>query len=190
MATLPLSTAVLRLALGTGLLALPLAAKVAPGGDSHRVTARISKLCELRVERRNPLDPSESCWSLACQGKRTAKIGCGVTALSEVGEISVSPDRKWLAVISVGEGHPMLEVVDLLRFTDVHVYEPLTTVNPYPGTINLAGWTPHALLVSSEMPLDRLPLAEGETEAALLAEPQVFRIEIPGWKITAAPAEP
>ncbi|MEP7008765.1 MAG: hypothetical protein ABJC13_00430 [Acidobacteriota bacterium] len=186
--TFPSRARIILIACGVVLLALPLAAQDVSGGDPHRLTAPTSKTCELRVERKDPLDPSESCWSLACQGKRTTKIGCGVTALSEVGEISVSPDRKWLAVVSVGEGHPMLEVVDLLRFTEVHVYEPLTTVNPYPGTINLAGWETHTLLVSSEMPLDLLPLAKGEVESAMLEEPLVYRIAVPGWKITASPA--
>ncbi len=159
-------------------------------GESHRLTVRTSDRCELGVDRIDQDGIPSSCWILSCRGRRTVKVGCDVTAFLAVADVSVSPDRKWLAVISVGEGHPMLEVVDLLRFTDAHVYEPLASINPYPGTVLLAGWEPQALRVESDVPLDRLPLPIEEVDSWLLPEPRLFRLEIPTWMVVPAASAP
>jgi hypothetical protein len=149
--------------------------------DDDPLTARVSKTCKLRVHRAAP--SLGSCWFLACKGKKRVDLGCGLTAMSEVSEVSVSPDHRWLGVVSIGEGHPILEIVDLAKWLSSHEYRALKSINPFPGTINLAGWSGTALLVSSDMPLPQLPMANGDPETYMLSPPQIFSIEFHTWRI-------
>jgi hypothetical protein len=83
------------------------------------LSPRISNDCELRA---SSTDPAETCWTLACSTKPSESLGCGVTAMSQVAEFAVSPDARWLAVVSMGEGHPWLEVVPLKPLLRQHRY--------------------------------------------------------------------
>jgi hypothetical protein len=157
------------------------AARAAGSAGSDALTFTVSKTCKLRVHRAAP--SSDTCWFLACKAKKRVDLGCDLTEMSEVSEVSVSPDRRWLGVISVGEGHPILEIVDLAQWLSSHEYRALKSIDPYPGTINLAGWSGTALLVSSDMPLPQLPMANGNPETYMLSPPQVFGIELHAWRI-------
>ena len=91
--------------------------------------------------------------------------------LHSVQKLSVSPDDKMLAVVTVGEGHPYLEVFDLTAIlstrdgdTDISV-TPLQAIDPYPGGIIVLGWKGEELLVSSDMPLHQLDKAERRAPA-------------------------
>jgi len=169
------------LLLGALLLAAPgLHAAEAP------LEVDLSKACKLVV---TPLDlsvdpPTGSCWSFACESGKAVNLGCGLTELMQVAELRPSSDRNWLAVISVGEGHPILEIVDLAKLWKAHEYQAVKTVNPYPGTINLVGWTDRYVIVSSDMALDELPIKNGEPIDHMLPSQRLFRIEIDGWRIT------
>ncbi|HWQ10381.1 MAG TPA: hypothetical protein VN436_14775, partial [Holophaga sp.] len=58
------------------------------------------------------------------------------------------------AVVSVGEGHPVLDVLDLARvLAGTHGDHSLLTLDPYPGFIELAGWRGGCLRVRSDRPL-------------------------------------
>ena len=68
--------------------------------------------------------------------------------------LSPSPEGRYLAVISVGEGHPILDILDLERvLTGTHGEHSLRTLDPYPGFIELAGWEGGSLRVRSDRPL-------------------------------------
>ena len=70
-------------------------------------------------------------------------------------ELAVSPDGRDLAVVSAGEGHPVLEVLSLERVLDgTHGDHPLWSFDPYPGSLELAGWAGASLRVRSDRPLD------------------------------------
>ena len=154
------------------------------------LTARVSESCSLLVQDKGL--ESDTCWSLACESRNTIDLGCGLSALHAVGALSPSPDGRWLGVVTVGEGHPILEVVDLKSLLAGQGYQVLTSINPYPGTINLQGWKDSALLITSDMPLPELPLAEGDSDPAsrVLPSQQVFALEPGTWKVQAVPTPP
>ncbi|MDX1909717.1 MAG: hypothetical protein SF053_21955 [Bacteroidia bacterium] len=78
-----------------------------------------------------------------------------IGALSEyVAEAILSPDGDWLAVISVGEGHPILDVYAVHRLveaieTDDPELGPVRSVNPYPGVLADLRWTDEGVLMFS-----------------------------------------
>jgi hypothetical protein len=154
------------------------------------LTARVSAGCDLLVQDKGL--ESETCWSLACESRKAVDLGCDLSALHQVAALSPSPDGRWLGVVSVGEGHPFLEVVDLESLLAGRGYKALTTINPYPGTINIQGWTDSALLVTSDMPLPELPLADGDGDIAgrMLPSQQVFALELGTWKAQAIQTPP
>jgi hypothetical protein len=80
-------------------------------------------------------------------------IGNNLAALAEVHQLTVSPDRKYLAVLSVGEGHPMIEVIDLPKLCDESEYSVLQKIDPYPGTVTLDRWKGSKLFIRSDAPL-------------------------------------
>jgi hypothetical protein len=78
--------------------------------------------------------------------------GYTLGSLSEqVDEVLLSPGQRYLALISVGEGHPILDVYEVEALlaalengeTDV---PPLHSLNPYPGSVFRLAWESPALL--------------------------------------------
>jgi hypothetical protein len=68
--------------------------------------------------------------------------------------ILLSPDGRYLAVLSVGEGHPVLDILDLDRLLQgTHGDRSLFFVDPYPGAVELVGWEGSRLKVTSDRPL-------------------------------------
>jgi hypothetical protein len=156
-----------------------------PATDGREpLTADVGDRCRLVVTGQD--DEQGGCWQLACAGADLVELGCALSALHDVAQLAASPDHRWLAVVSVGEGHPWLEVVDLRRLLDGRGYEALTEVDPYPGTVLLVGWSADGLRVESDMPLDALP-AEGDESVArsdlMFESTRPFRIRVDGWQI-------
>ena len=46
-----------------------------------------------------------------------------------VSSVSVSPDGQYAAVVSVGEGHPILEAIDVRKLLDQNTYTVLHSIN-------------------------------------------------------------
>jgi hypothetical protein len=77
-------------------------------------------------------------------------------------QVASSPDGRFLAVLSVGEGHPVLDLLLLSRVLEgTHGERSLRTLDPYPGSIELLGWVGHRLRVASDRPLVRCCDASG-----------------------------
>ena len=116
-----------------GLLRVPL-----PGG------------CMLEADVRRDAEPA--CLRLRCEGQSARTLACDATALHQIDQIIPSADGHWLAVLSVGEGHPWLEIVDLpaLRRGE---YRATCSVNPYPGVLSLVAWLGEALRIGSDVDL-------------------------------------
>lgn len=151
---------------------------------SNLLTARVSDSCELRV-RQDDVETG-SCWSLLCKDRDAVDLGCGLSAMIQAVDLAASPDHRWLAVISVGEGHPFLEVVDLQSIVAGQGYKALATINPYPGTVNLEGWTDAGLRVTSDMPLADLSPNGGGIDL-MLPEMKTFLLRPDAWKPEAVP---
>jgi hypothetical protein len=62
----------------------------------------------------------------------------------------ISPSQQWLAIISVGEGHPIIDIVELPKFLQNNEPKTLLSINPFPGTIDLIKWRANQLVVESD----------------------------------------
>lgn len=81
-----------------------------------------------------------------------------------VDSLRVSPEGKYCAVLSVGEGHPLVELFSLADILADRKGEPFFIIDPYPGSVRLVGWKGGLLYLESDMLLthrtgeyDRVP---------------------------------
>jgi len=75
------------------------------------------------------------------------------SAFTGVEEIRVSPESRYLALLMVGEGHPWIEIYDLQKLIQERKQVLITTINPYPGNVNLIAWQGTKLIVESDINL-------------------------------------
>jgi hypothetical protein len=95
------------------------------------------------------------------------RIGSVSATQGLITALKASPDGKFLAVLSVSEGHPMLEVVDLKQLLSEKTYTVLQEINPYPGTIEILSWEGDLLQVSSDMLLTQMYPSSKQVPAEL-----------------------
>lgn len=129
---------------------------------------------------REPEPFPPSCWYVDCAPAARRELGCGLSALSAVAELAISPDGCWLAVVSVGEGHPVLEIVEVAPLlAEPSEYRTNLALNPYPGGFGRIEWLDGSLEVSSDMPLGLLPRDGAVSPVSLLPaeETKLFRID-------------
>lgn len=106
-----------------------------------------------------------------------------------VEELRASPDGRHLAIVYVGEGHPVLDVVDLPRLVRQRRYEARLTLDPYPGWIAVRRWDGSHLVVASDVLLTQRG-ADGRVPAALtLDPPEEFAVDAETGELTAARGE-
>jgi hypothetical protein len=84
------------------------------------------------------------------------RIGSLSSAKGLITVLKASPNGKFLAVLSVAEGHPRLEIIDLKQLLSEKTYTVLQEINPYPGTIEILSWEGDLLQVSSDMLLTQM----------------------------------
>ena len=83
------------------------------------------------------------------------KLGANLSAMGEVVAMERSRDGHRLAVVSVGEGHPVLEVVDLPCLLKSGSYRAMHEIDPYPGGVTIEGWEEGRLVLRCDMLLTR-----------------------------------
>jgi len=105
-------------------------------------------LCVINTE-----DETGAHWFILKDMGRSREIGSNLSCLHQVHQILPSPDNKHLAVLSVGEGHPILEVIDLEKLRLQSKYVVLQEIDPYPGTVSIDRWDGSYLIVNSNVPL-------------------------------------
>jgi hypothetical protein len=105
-------------------------------------------LCVINTE-----DENGAYWFILKNMGRSREIGSNLSCLYQVDHILPSPDNRYLAVLSVGEGHPMAEVIDLEKLRLQSKYVVLQEIDPYPGTVSIDRWEASHLIVNSNMPL-------------------------------------
>ena len=123
---------------------------LADAGDPT-IRAELSPRCALEVDVRK--DEQSACWRVDCVDALPRELACDTTALHQVVDVQIAPDQQWMAVTSVGEGHPMLELVALPEFLAGKPYRALCTVNPYPGTAYFDRWEAGRLRLGSDVDL-------------------------------------
>lgn len=119
--------------------------------DPTRITSPFAGGCQLAVDIRR--DEQPACWHWVCPGEKTRQLACDVTAMHQVVGVVRDPDQRWLAVTSVGEGHPVLEIVATASLLEDHRYEARCTVNPYPGTLGDVVWQHGVLRIETDVDL-------------------------------------
>ncbi len=91
-----------------------------------------------------------------------------------VNEISISPNDRYIAIVSVGEGHLVLQIFDLKEILNSYEYyeekkfTQIGFINPYPGYISIESWRGENIIVSSDIPLnisDKTKMLESGDEA-------------------------
>jgi hypothetical protein len=103
------------------------------------------------------------------------------TALHNVWQVEISPKDDYVAVLSEGEGHPMVEIFELKKIfrqrdgLEDEMISPIVTIDPYPGTIWIKGWQSDTILrIESDVPLTlldkherRVPFQDPELETRI-----------------------
>ena len=106
-------------------------------------------------------------------------IGTNITSMGEVYELKPSPNGRYLAVLSVGEGHPELEVVDLPLLVRRGQFKVLRGIDPYPGGVGIDRWDGARLIVGCDMLLTRRG-KDGRVPYALQMEgAEQYALDIP-----------
>lgn len=59
-------------------------------------------------------------------------------AMMQIAGLTLS--SRYAAVVSVGEGHPVLDVFDLTAMLEDREAEPVYSLNPYPNVLDSQGW--------------------------------------------------
>jgi len=119
--------------------------------DPTRITTMFAGGCRLNVDIRR--DERPACWQWVCPGKSSRQLACDVTAMHQVVGVTRDREQRWLAVTSVGEGHPFLEIVAVAPLIEDQRYEARCTVNPYPGTLGEAVWQHGVLRFETDVDL-------------------------------------
>lgn len=73
--------------------------------------------------------------------------------MHQIDSVSIAPNRKYIAVLSVGEGHPVLEIAALAPLLKSGKFAAQCEVNPYPGTILPSTWSNGKLIVQTDIDL-------------------------------------
>lgn len=89
------------------------------------------------------------------------------TSLHNVWQVEISPQDEYMAVLSEGEGHPIVEIFEIKKIfsqrdgLEDEMISSTLSVDPYPGTIWIRGWKSDTLLlIDSDMPLNFLDKKE------------------------------
>lgn len=130
-------------------------------------------LCVINTE-----DENGAYWFILKDMGRSREIGSNLSCLHQVDHILPSPDNRHLAVLSVGEGHPILEVIDLEKLRLQSKYVVLQEIDPYPGTVSIDRWDGSYLIVYSNVPLT-LRKEDGRVDPDhLLPKDEAFSLDV------------
>lgn len=99
-------------------------------------------------------EAAEPLWFVDTAGSRIPLRHPPYTAY-RVEHLLVSPDKRYLACLSVGEGHPEVAVFSLPDVLKERSPRALRRVDPWPGTVKMAGWRGARLVLRSDRPLHR-----------------------------------
>jgi hypothetical protein len=100
------------------------------------------------------------------------------TAFTNVFDLKVSPDNKYLALLAVSEGHPWIEIYDLQALINSGSQNLLAEINPYPGIVNLTEWKGDKLFVESDANLLLKNKAKEIGEEDISSKTKIFSFDI------------
>ena len=113
-----------------------------------------------RLQLSQDVDPASGfvrhhAWTLVSRQGKEKRLGDHPAAMNAIHQLSASPDGRFLAVLSAGEGHPVLEISPLAPLLQGHDLAPRITLNPYPQGITVRGWERDGLRVATPVLLTR-----------------------------------
>lgn len=115
------------------------------------LAVQLSSHCTLEIDQVQ--DERPACWRHRCTNKPIRRLGCDLSAMHLINHAVVSADQAQLAILSVGEGHPIVEIVALKPLLQHGAFEVMCSINPYPGTVNLLAWQANNLLIAADVDL-------------------------------------
>lgn len=115
-------------------------------------------------------------WGIIENDKFRFLINKPETAFFQLYDFQISPDKKYIIVSSVGEGHPMLELFETEKILaegetgDQEVMVPAKySINPYPLSANFEKWVENGAIISSEVDISKL--SEERTSESDISKP-------------------
>lgn len=141
----------------------------------------------LLILQKNSYEASPSTWYWQKNGE-TRYLGEDLSALRQVVQVQASATSgvtaaaTWLAVLSVGEGHPILEVVPLSALLQGN-YQVFKALNPYPGSIWPEAFSADGQSLHFRATVDMKKLASAPwdarfAEVILFEESQLFTLNL------------
>jgi hypothetical protein len=119
-------------------------------------------------------------------GTKEELIATDVSKLTQIDDIKVSPDGKYLAVRSkdIFGSMQILEVIDLPVLLERKKYKVLQTIDPFPEGIEIEKWDGDKLIVKSSVLLTRIG-KDGRIPDEVLARMQIqkYSLSMPDGKI-------
>ena len=101
--------------------------------------------------------------------------------------IRASEDGRYLAVILIGEGHSLLEIIDLPQLLQKKSYRVFQTIDPYPGNIEIDSWNGGQLRVKSDVLLTHRDKSTGRIPPDMvLSWQETFILDILTGQISGA----
>ncbi len=101
-------------------------------------------------------------WGIIENDKFRFLVNKPETAFFQLYDFQISPDKKYILVSSVGEGHPMLELFETEKILaegemgDQEVMiAPKYFINPYPISANFEKWVENGAIISSEVDISK-----------------------------------
>lgn len=132
----------------------------------------------------NSRDDNGAYWFLLRNGGENQLLGNGLSAFLQVFHLAPSPGGKYLAVSSVGEGHPIVEIVDAADLWENKKYRVLHQINPYPGSISVERWEGDNVILGANVPLQRRQNEEPVSPEEMTEEFMLFSLDVPSGVIT------
>lgn len=95
--------------------------------------------------------------------------------LTAVYELQASTQSTYTAFLTVGEGHPWIEIVQTQSLIDSHRFEPFAEIQPYPGNVSIIKWLDDKrLLIESDIDLSLKNQQQDLSEKNMLDQPSQF----------------
>ena len=120
------------------------------------------------------------------RGDGNQHIGSISPGFNIVDDMKASENGQYLAVLSVGEGHPVVDVIDVNALLGKKAFQVLQHVDPYPGIVSLDGWNGANLIIKSDMLLTERDMKTGRMSSDMrLSADETFALNIASGQVSA-----
>jgi len=99
--------------------------------------------------------------------------------LTGVYDLRTSEKSSYTAILTVGEGHPWIEIINTQFLIDHHEYRPIAEIQPYPGNVSIVKWIDDDhLLLESDIDLSVKNEGKALEEKNLLSKNRKFVFDV------------